>query len=422
MDIEKVLREREARGLIISIYGHFIAFTLFFILTINLSNNEALIYFVIVLVTSIILAILLVPLKRQRWISFSGILIAIVDTLAVSILPFIWREIAGAETPSSYMLKSYTFYVICVTLICINGIALRPLFILASTTGAILIQSFILWVVVSDPATKYTDEWQATFLTDAVNLKIQYNMIAMVAIIGVVVAYITYSARKTIVRGIELEKVNSQFGRYFSPNVREELNRAKEDFFRPGGKIQEVVILFSDIRSFTAFSEEVGVENTLELLSEYQKIMVEIIFRNQGTLDKFIGDGILASFGTPKVSEKDADNAILCAIEMQKAILNFNERRKTQGKKEIQVGIGIHAGRAIVGNIGSEERLEYTVIGDTVNTASRVESLTKDLKEKILITESVKEKLKKEISFKYIGEYTLRGKKESTKIYSPQSI
>ena len=147
--------------------------------------------------------------------------------------------------------------------------------------------------------------------------------------------------------------------------------------------------------------------------------MVESIFQCDGALEKFMGDGILASFGTPVVTPNDADKAVLCASKMQEAVRMMNVKRKAFNKKEILVGIGIHAGPAIVGNIGSEERLEYTVIGDTVNTASRVESMTKELKEDILMTDSVIAKIKINFPIRFIGDFTLRGKKEITKLYAP---
>jgi adenylate cyclase len=146
------------------------------------------------------------------------------------------------------------------------------------------------------------------------------------------------------------------------------------DSFKLGGVNETVTLLFADIRGFTAFSETESPERVVALLNRYFSAMSGIIFENGGTLDKYIGDGLMAIFGAPKPSPQDADNSVKTAIAMQKRVRQLNAELKADGFPEISVGIGLHTGIATIGYIGSEQRSEYTAIGDTVNLASRLES------------------------------------------------
>lgn len=158
------------------------------------------------------------------------------------------------------------------------------------------------------------------------------------------------------------------------------------DSFRLGGVNQKITVLFADIRGFTLLAENENPERIVELLNRYFTTMSELIFEHGGTLDKYIGDGLMAIFGAPTVSPMDATNAIKCAVAMQKNLVELNEKLRAEGYQEIGVGIGLHTGIATVGYIGSDKRSEYTAIGDTVNLASRLESLAAS--GEILITEA----------------------------------
>jgi adenylate cyclase len=165
--------------------------------------------------------------------------------------------------------------------------------------------------------------------------------------------------------------VRSNFERYFAPALAERI-AASPGAAAPGGEKREVAVLFSDIRGFTALSEAMRPDETASLLSEYLSEMVEVVFRHGGTLDKFIGDAVMAQWGAPIRGDADADRAMAAALDMLSTLDTLNARWRAQGRPELQVGIGLCYGEAFAGNIGSERRLEFTVIGDTVNTASRL--------------------------------------------------
>ena len=149
------------------------------------------------------------------------------------------------------------------------------------------------------------------------------------------------------------------------------------DSFKLGGVLQTITVLFADIRGFTRISEHAPPEKIVQLLNRYFSAMTDIIFAHGGTLDKYLGDGLMALFGAPTVTPKDAANAVATAVAMQRRMLSINEELREQGFPDIGIGIGLHTGEVTVGYIGSERRSEYTAIGDAVNTASRLESNAK---------------------------------------------
>jgi adenylate cyclase len=149
------------------------------------------------------------------------------------------------------------------------------------------------------------------------------------------------------------------------------------DSFKLGGVLQTITVLFADIRGFTRISEHAPPEKIVQLLNRYFSAMTDIIFAHGGTLDKYLGDGLMALFGAPTVTPKDAANAVAAAVAMQRRMLSINDELREEGFPEIGIGIGLHTGEVTVGYIGSERRSEYTAIGDAVNTASRLESNAK---------------------------------------------
>ncbi|MBL42196.1 MAG: hypothetical protein CMM49_06020 [Rhodospirillaceae bacterium] len=213
------------------------------------------------------------------------------------------------------------------------------------------------------------------------------------------------------------ERTNQQLGRYFSPEIREEIEKLDFKTDTRSGNDQIVAVLFTDIVGFTSICENLKAEEIVELLSEYQKRMVAPIFKNFGTVDKFIGDAVMATFGTPRSRGNDAQNAFECARQMQTAMRQWSKERAEKSLPEIQHRIGIHVGNCIVGNIGSDERIEFSVIGDAVNVASRVCSACKELNTSVLITEDVKLRLSEKIDTEEIRDYTIRGRDESITLH-----
>ncbi len=205
----------------------------------------------------------------------------------------------------------------------------------------------------------------------------------------------------------------SNFERFFAPQIAQRIAESSE--IRLGGDKRPVAVLFSDIRGFTALAESMRPEDTASLLTEYFTEMVDCVFRHDGTLDKFMGDALMAHWGAPIGGDHDADNAVAAAIDMMKALDGLNAHWRTSGRPELHVGIGLNYGEAFAGNIGSERRLEFTVIGDTVNTAYRLCSAA-DAGE-ILITDDLRRALKTLPSLTESPPMELKNKAQPVTIY-----
>src|SRR5213594_268360 len=208
--------------------------------------------------------------------------------------------------------------------------------------------------------------------------------------------------------------VLSNFQRYFAPNLASQIAQ-QEGAVQLGGTKRPVVIFFSDIRGFTPLSETMGPDEIATLLTEYFTEMVEIVFEHSGTLDKFMGDAIMALWGAPIAHEDDADRAMGCAVDQLAALETMNKRWKQQGRPELGIGIGINFGEVFAGNIGSDRRLEYTVIGDAVNTASRLCSSAGP--NEILISEGFFEQLKQPPTVETLEPIQVKGKSKKVPVY-----
>jgi adenylate cyclase len=213
--------------------------------------------------------------------------------------------------------------------------------------------------------------------------------------------------------------VRSNFERYFAPNIAAEI--AQQDAVVPlGGERRPITILFSDIRGFTAMAESMSPDAIAQLLTEYFSEMVEIIFEHGGTLDKFVGDAIMALWGTPIAHADDPDRALRAAAAMQQGVARLNHRWAQAGRPEIGVGIGINYGDVFAGNIGSHRRLEYTVIGDAVNVASRL--CSEAAPGEILVSEALCRVVKDPAEYEYLPAMALRGRTRSVQVYRVKAV
>jgi adenylate cyclase len=208
--------------------------------------------------------------------------------------------------------------------------------------------------------------------------------------------------------------VLSNFQRYFAPNIAEQI-AGQEAAIQLGGTKRPVVVFFSDIRGFTPMSEKMGPDDIATLLNEYFTEMVEIVFQHGGTLDKFMGDAIMALWGAPIAHEDDADRAMQAAIEMQSVLARLNVKWAAEGRQRVEIGIGIDYYDVFAGNIGSDRRLEYTVIGDAVNTASRL--CSKAGPGEIILSQRFYDKLRKPPAVEEMEALELKGKVDRVPVY-----
>ena len=215
----------------------------------------------------------------------------------------------------------------------------------------------------------------------------------------------------------ERDRLKQNFIRYVSKHVMEKILASGKMPVMEGER-RKITVLFSDIRGFTRLSERLPPEEVVSLLNEYLAIMLDVIFAHSGTLDKFIGDGLMVEFGAPLDDPEQELHAVQTALAMNQALVSLNQKWLSAGRPQIVIGIGIHTGLAVVGNIGSEKRLEYTAIGDTVNVASRLQEATKELHTPILVSETTWAAVEKSVASKELGSIHLKGRDEPIKVYA----
>ena len=226
-------------------------------------------------------------------------------------------------------------------------------------------------------------------------------------------------------RRMAAERARNNLSRYFSPNIVELL--AARDEPLGAGRREIVAVLFADIVGFTRIAEIMSPEDVLALLREFQTRMTEQIFASAGTVEQYVGDGIVAVFGVPAASSNDAANALNCAEMMLDALERWNDERKGKGDAPLDIGIGLNYGPVVVGDVGSEHSMSFAAIGDTVNTAARLQALTRSLKTPLVVGDAVvraAHALGPEIAAKRIGQledrgdHSLRGRASPVRVWT----
>jgi adenylate cyclase len=232
--------------------------------------------------------------------------------------------------------------------------------------------------------------------------------IAVVLFAGTAYRYFVEDHQKRVVKRL--------FGRYVSKDVFEQL-MAHPDRAELGGKRRQMSVLFSDIRGFTTITEKGDAEALVAQLNEYFSQMVDIVFRHKGTVDKFVGDMVMALYGAPVDDPDHAEHAVVAAIEMVRALGELNHNWAARGMAQLDIGIGINSGDMIAGNIGSSSIMSYTVIGDNVNLGSRLESLNKEYGSRIIVSDASRAQLKGDYAIRPLGEVIVKGKTKPVSIF-----
>jgi adenylate cyclase len=222
------------------------------------------------------------------------------------------------------------------------------------------------------------------------------------------IALVVRAAFDAVEATLERMRMQRTFAGQVSPDVLREMLHGD---LTPGvgGQLADICVLFSDVRDFTTLSEKMPPEIVTAVLQRYFDRMVRAVHKFNGTVDKFIGDGLMVLFGAPRKSTDACGDAVRCALEMMSELDALNQEFQREGLPTLTIGIGVNYGTVTVGNIGSSERHNYSAIGDAVNVAARVEGLTKDLGRKIIITEAVVSRIEDKFHFDPLGEHKVKG-------------
>jgi len=229
--------------------------------------------------------------------------------------------------------------------------------------------------------------------------------------------YAAITSFRMIFEEREKRKIRKTFSQYLSPGVIALIEKDPQKYIRPGGETKDLTVMFSDIRDFTTMSEGLTADELVHLLNEYLGAMTDALFRNYGTLDKYIGDAVMAFWGSPYPQDDHAFRACSCALEMIRCLEGLNHKWESEGRKRISIGIGLNTGPVNVGNMGSSKRLAWTVMGDNVNLASRLEGMTKQYRSRIVISEATYREVQHQFVCRDLDKIRVKGKLQPVGIY-----
>ena len=393
---ESVFAAEERQGLMLAAKARTIALTVIFLWEFvgNTDSGLAYAYGFIVIGTFLLLGLLQYVSARQRfYIEGLKYVFVAADCALLAVAFSAGRPWADIDTPPAFAMHGSPFTFFFVFLMQ-STFSLRPRLVLWCGLCIVLARTGMLLWVLSQPDVFTTLDLPEADTDGAVAAATDLNYVhlpywAVEVIVTLLVAgglaVVVGRSRRLVESRSLAERARANLARYFSPNVVDRLSGAGE--ILGTAREQRVAVLFVDIVDFTGMCEREAPGRVIALLREYHNRLGRAVFDHHGTLDKYLGDGLMATFGTPEPGPHDARNALQCALAMIAALDAWNAERVGAGEEPVRVGIGLHYGPVIAGDIGNERRLEHSVIGDTVNIASRLEQLTRMLKTPLVVSD-----------------------------------
>jgi len=340
-------------------------------------STEAAMPVPITLAAYLVFTLIRLFLARRRRLPQWMLALSVVIDMAL-LLGLIWTFHIQYDQPPSFYLKAPTLLYVFI-FIALRALRFEARFvILAGLVAASGWGLMILYVVFSDPASMMITRNYVTYMTsNSILLGAEFDKMVSILIVTAIIAVAIHRARLLLVRSVAEESAARELSRFFSPEIAERIKSSEEQITAGQGVFREAAILTVDVRGFTRMAQEHPADEVMALLTEYQRRVVPVVQANQGTIDKFLGDGILATFGAAAPSERPAAEALTAAAGILEAIGDWNREREAAGAEPVRIGAAVATGRVLFGAVGDETRLEYTVIGDAVNLAAKLEKHTK---------------------------------------------
>ncbi len=340
-------------------------------------------------------ALVVMSQRAPRWWRSNSLAYAYLDMPLIFVMawrtfPFVPREYP--DGPATFVVALYAWIIIN------SGLALESWqTVLVTAVGMI----FAVWIQALARAPY--DVWAICVL--------------VLALVAATTVYVGQRVRALVLDVASVERRRARLSRYFSPEIAGIVEMRGDQ--PAGGETRDVSVLFCDIRNFTALADRLRTDQVVATLNAFHSRMVEVLFAHGGTLDKYIGDALMAYFGAPLAQPDHAERAVRCALAMQRGLVSLNAERSSRNEPALAMGIGVHSGKVIVGDIGSPARREYTAIGDTVNVAARIEDLTKGGRAPILVSEETRRRVGDRLAFTDGGAAEIRGKAAPMRCYMP---
>ena len=418
---EALLLKRELAGLtaLTVVRGIVIAILFVMTLAVGFSGFENLAVGIVTLVYGLALTLSAFLIRRRTHLGFVGYLGVALDTFVVGILPAIWyQSVGGSDVAPAFMLKT-GLTTIAMLIIVLNSLAMRPAYPLLVALGVIVVHLGYFTFAAGDERTVITANYVHSALGPDFHAGQFIGTLIAIAGVGAILTFLTWRARRLIYEAVGLEKANTQLGRYFSPNLVRRLVD-NPNLLHLGGERRELSFVFTDLAGFTSLVEQQNPDVVLPLLNEYLDAMVSIVFKHEGTVDKFVGDAIHVMFGAPIAQPDHAARAVACALEMDAFAHAFARRKREAGIPLGETRIGVNTGTVVVGNFGGDSMFDYTAHGDAINTAARLESLNKHLGTRIAVSANVVEQIP-DFAGRPAGTFILQGKSEGLEVLEPLS-
>ena len=400
---EAALERHKREGMVLAVRARWVALAVIAVMLPFIDFRLEILYFEALLLCFALIAWAQLRVARVGR-SRAEVLLLIADFVLMTIVIVVPNPLGSADWPLAMEYRSQGFMYFFVLLASATmAYSWRTVRWIGTVTGTIwLLALAVVWAL-SRENEALTEAAQRAFgagtvlaeLLDPNNL-LFYIRIQEVVVFVIVATTLSLSVRRfarLMMGHAALERERANLARYFSPNVVESLSQNDEPLKQI--RTQDVAVLFVDIVGFTRYAAGKSPQQVIETLRAFHHRMEDEVFRHDGTLDKYLGDGLMATFGTPTARDGDALNALRCARAMIRSVAAWNEERASRGEPPIEASFGLHYGPAVLGDIGSN-RLEFAVIGNTVNVASRLEALTRQLSVKLAASEALLERVRRD--------------------------
>jgi adenylate cyclase len=405
--VERALEKQKHEGLKLAVQSRYVALLVIGALTIYISPRWESIYILFMLCIFALIGWAQLRVGKTGR-SVKELLLIFCDLALMTIIMVTPNPLIGSELPAALWFKSGTFIFFFVLLAGGSLAYSWRTLIAMGTWTTVMWMTALVWVVFQEPSlpelSGAINQVTASYpvikpFLDINDPQIPFRVqeVVIFLIVAITLALAGWRSKQLLLQHAEAERETANLSRYFSPGMVEELSQ--NDHKLKQTRTQNIAVLFVDIVGFTSMSDKTTPEKTIKLLRQFLNAMENEVFRHNGTLDKYLGDGLMATFGTPFPSDKDASNALACACSMLNKLKDLNREREKNGEPPIKAGFGLHYGEAVLGDIGAN-RLEFAVIGSTVNAAARLEALTRKLNVPLIASDSLMTKAQTEADIK----------------------